>query len=163
MLAAPQHYTELTGWTFPLNGYQDNPTLYALIQVSIARGATWLIELGLAAGGGLAVWLIRRLRSGRAFPTLWVSAAATVAVFILAPYARAYDLVLLLWPLLYLAFSSESSGPRWRLAAVVGLVYAWPLILLLLKADGVWNIPAILILATAMLMTESPAQPVGAA
>jgi len=106
MLGSFDRFTALTGWTFPLNGFQDNPTVYATLRVT-SDSQPLVFALVLASLACLAALLVRRLRGPARPSLLWLSATACVAVFIFTPYARAYDMILLLWPVLYIAFSDE--------------------------------------------------------
>ncbi len=149
MLSAPQRFEAFTG-KLALANPADDPTVLAALRVGTQTNG-WLVglvALGLLLVAGLAV---RRARL-RAMPSLlWLSAFGCVAVFIITPYARAYDLALLIWPLIYLAFAPRLAWPKWARYGTVAFVYACPIILIMLRADGVWNILAVLVLAAALL------------
>lgn len=151
MLAAPHNFTALTGWSFPLNGYQDNPTAYAALRVSAELGP---IALGFVVAGliGLATAAVWRARRGVSASMQWASAAGCVSAFLLTPYARSYDLTLLLWPLIYFVFSDELVVPTWLRYGLGLLLYLTPVVLLLLAGQGVGNVIAVYILAMALFM-----------
>jgi hypothetical protein len=85
---------------------------------------------------------------------LWLSAFGGVAVFIVTPYARVYDLALLIGLLIYLAFAQHLTWLKWARYGTTALVYACPIILIVMRADGAWNVLAVLGLAAALLATE---------
>jgi hypothetical protein len=151
LLASFGRFTALTGFTFPLNGFQDNPTAYAALRVSAESNPIvfGLIAMSLA---GLAVVGLRSARRGEAVSLHWLSAAGCVAVFLFTPYTRAYDLTFLLWPLFYFVFSDEMIvATRWRVGLGL-LIYFMPIVLLLLGGQGVTNFVSVYVLALALLL-----------
>ena len=151
MLSSFGEFTALTGWTFPLNGYQDNPTAYAVMRVSLESKPVMLILLA-AAVVSMIVPLMRSLRLGETPSLQWFSAAACVAVFVLAPYARAYDLTLLLWPMIYFVFTGELDVPAWLRRGFGLALYAMPIVFVLLEGQGVSNFIWVYVLALALLI-----------
>jgi len=151
MLSSFDKFTALTGWTFPLNGYQDNPTAYAVARVSLESDRVTFILLA-AALASLFLFLIRSLRLGEKPSLQWFSAAAGVAVFLFAPYARAYDLTLLLWPMIYFVFTRELHAPAWLRLGLGLALYAMPVVLVLLRGQGVSNFAWVCALALVLLI-----------
>jgi hypothetical protein len=152
MLSAPQRFEAFTG-KLALANPADDPTVLAALRVG-TQTSWWLVglvALGLLLVAGLAV---RRVRL-RAMPSLlWLSAFGCVALFIITPYARVYDLALLIWQLIYLTFAPHLMWPAWARYGTVALVYACTIILIVMRADGVWNVLAVLGLAVALLAAE---------
>jgi hypothetical protein len=147
MLSAPQRFTDLTGWTFPLNGYQDDPTLWAALRVNLDAGSigvAWPIG-GLLILIALFILRARRLQNPS---THWVIAIACASVFIFSPYARLYDLSILLWPMIYFAFTEGSLVKR----GISWLSYLFPIGTLLLNAHGVSNVITAYALLAVLLM-----------
>ena len=152
LLASFQRFTDLTGWTFPLNGFQDNPTAYAALRVSAESNPAvlGLVVVSLVCLAGVIVY---RARRGQSSPSMqWLSAAGCVAVFLITPYTRAYDLTFLLWPLMYFAFSDEIVIPVWLRRSLGLLLYMMPIVLLLLGGQGVSNFVTVYVLALALLV-----------
>lgn len=149
MLAAPDRFMALTGLPLLPSGFRDYPTLYAAVQIGLTLSPVLLSTIPLA--GGTLVLTIRRLRQVAPSPQ-WFSALVCASLVLITPYARVYELTLLLWPMLYLLFAAEVRAPRLVRVVIVGGAYAWPLIMLALKADGVWNVWPAMILTVAMLI-----------
>ena len=152
-MAAPQRFEVLTGWSFPLNGYQDDPAVYAALRVGLESQPLLLISVVLMLLGTIVVagrWLRRRAKPSN----LWIGSIGCAIVFVITPYARAYDLTLLLWPILYLVFTRELSA-SWLRRGVAAIVYLAPILLLVLNAPGVWNVLAVLMLLIVLLATRT--------
>lgn len=148
MLAAPDQFVALTGLPLLPSGFRDYPTLYAAIQIGLASSPALLLAPIVAAGMlPLAIYRFRR----RQMTWQWFSALACSSLVILTPYARVYELTLLLWPMLYILFSAELRAPRGVRVSLVASAYLWPLVLLVAQADGVWNVWAAILLTLAML------------
>lgn len=157
MLSSFDKFTALTGWTFPLNGYQDNPTAYAVARVSLESNPMVLILLA-AALAGMMFLLIRSLHRGETPSLQWFSAAACIAVFVFAPYARAYDLTFLLWPMIYFVFSGELDVPAWLRRGLGLALYVMPIVFVLLEGQGVSNFIWVYALALALLIPRRGAR-----
>jgi hypothetical protein len=153
MMAAPQRFTDLTGWAFPLNGYQDDPTLYAVLQTRFNQ-SPWLAIISLVLLIMVAAsWVYRRANGYRLTPPV-LACLACLTPFVLSPYTRAYDMILIVCPLIYLLFAPQVTWSPLVRSVVVLIVYAWPIALLVLGAQGVWNVPAIFGLALALLLSD---------
>jgi len=156
LLSSFGRFTALTGWTFPLNGFQDNPTAYAALRVS-AESNLIVFGLLIVSLAALAVVAIRSARRGEAVSLQWLSAAGCVAVFLITPYTRAYDLTFLLWPLFYFVFTDEMIVPTGLRIGLGLLIYLMPIVLLLLGGQGVTNFISVYVLALALLLARRAA------
>lgn len=154
MLTAPQKFQEATG-SLALANPADGPTVFAALRVD-TPGSIVLRTVVVAGLLLIAVLIIRRVRQRLEPSMLGLSALGCVAVFMLTPYARAYDLALVIWPVVDLIRASTLSwGVRYGTAF---FVYMWPIVLIAANADGVWNVVAVLSLTIVLLWTESSAQ-----
>jgi len=153
LLGAPQRFTSFTGWAFPTNGYQDLSTVYATLQVALEQPL--LLTLVVAAAIGPVATQMLHWRSHRSLSFFGLTALACLMPFLLSPYAHVYDMTLLVWPLIYLWLTPRLRWSRSARYGVVVAVYVWPLVLAVMGADGVWNVPAILGLAAAVLIADS--------
>lgn len=149
MLAAPQRFTDLTGWTFPLNGYQDDPTVFAALKIGLEQAPPAIVIVITLLAGAMII-LARRRQPDRSSAALEFSVAACLLPFVLSPYARVYDLTLLVWPLIYLLLTLRLGWPPPARYAAALAVYVWPLMLIAAGADGVWNVIAVFVPAAAM-------------
>ena len=157
MLTVPQQFEALTN-NPALANRADGPTLLAALSVNIpsSQGLRVLVGLGL---GVLAIWLVYRGRQivrSKSKPTvMWLSALGCTTVFLVTPYVRVYDLSVLIWPLMYLLYSPQIRWARWLRAAGAVVIYSWPLVLVVLGADGVWNVLAVLALDLMLILAEA--------
>ena len=154
LLASFDAFTARTGFTWPLNGFQDNPTAFAALRVSAGSSslAFALTMAGLSILAGLSVY---RMRRGPPPSLQWLGAAGCAALFVFAPYARAYDLVFLLWPLIYLVFSNEVAVPARARLGLGALIYLAPIGLLGIGGQGVSNFAMVMFLAAALLVAPA--------
>jgi hypothetical protein len=154
MIASFDLFTARTGWTFPINGYQDNPTAYAALLLSAEAGPVLLAAVA-AILGAIVLLAVRRARRRERLSLQWFGALGCATVFFLVPYARAYDLMYLLWPAVYFMFSDEiqaSVGVRIGLGA---LLYFAPMALLLIGGQGVSSLTLPIIMTAAILLTPT--------
>ena len=80
-----------------------------------------------------------------------------MAVFLITPYTRAYDLTFLLWPLFYFVFTDEMIVPTGLRIGLGLLIYLMPIVLLLLGGQGVTNFISVYVLALALLLARRAA------
>lgn len=149
MLAASDRFTALTGLPLLPSGFRDYPTVYAAVRVGLEQSPILLFTAPIT----LAVLMLGavRLRSITQSPR-WFSMVMIACLLLLTPYARVYELTLLLAPMLYVLLATDIRASRLVRAAVVGGVYAWPFVMLAWRADGVWNVWSALMLTGAVLI-----------
>ena len=152
MLAASDRFTTLTGLPLLPSGFRDYPTLYAAVRVGLALSPVLLSTMVVAIG--VLVLAARRMRQALQSPQ-WFGALICAGLVVITPYARVYELTLLLWPMLYVLFSTEVRASRLVRVVIVGSAYAWPLVMVAMNADGVWNVWPALIMTVAVLRLPS--------
>jgi hypothetical protein len=152
MLAAPDRFTALTGLPLLPSGFRDYPTVYAAARVGLEQDPALLCAVSLGVFGALLL-IARRIRDVFRQP-VWFSVIVCAGLCVITPYARVYELTLLVWPALFLAWSPRARWPRPLKVIVVTAIYAWPWLLLPVNAAGVWNVVAPLALLWALLLAE---------
>lgn len=149
MLAASDRFTALTGLPLLPSGFRDYPTVYAAVRVGLTQSPILLLTAP-AALAALVLWAVRR-RSIAQLPR-WFSMVVLAGLLLITPYARVYELTLLLAPLLYVWLTTDIRASRLTRVAIVGCVYIWPFVMLVWRADGVWNVWSALMLTVAVLI-----------